>query len=380
MSYSAKLQFGPSSKTTLRVPTSSNDKKLVVEVNNNDVAAFYDSGCVLGVTGDIDITGCYKVNGVPIGISMANVGVTGANVFKQMDNKTYELRGIVAGAGLTLEEDDKNIVLNFDEFENPLNHFNLLNIGSNTHAQIDNHIASTGNPHNVTLNQITPTTNKGDIIVEDGIGVVSFPVGNNNEILIADSSTSTGLKWGTIGAGINHAQLLGVSGTINDHTAIDAHIANTSNPHSVTIDQITPTTTKGDILVENGSNVISFPIGITGQVLCVDTCLEWCDLGTLTGAGEANTMSNIGITGGDIFFQKSGIDFELRGIVAGNNLTLTQDQQNIILNVDTSTIDHNDLLNIGTNTHSQIDTHIASTSNPHSVTIDQITPTCRKWF
>lgn len=34
--------------------------------------------------------------------------------------------------------------------------------------------------------------------------------------------------------------------------------------------------------------------------------------------------------------------------------------------------DHVDLSNIGTNTHAQIDTHIASTSNPHSVTASQV--------
>ena len=36
------------------------------------------------------------------------------------------------------------------------------------------------------------------------------------------------------------------------------------------------------------------------------------------------------------------------------------------------TIDHLNLANIGTNTHPQIDTHIASTANPHNVTVAQI--------
>jgi hypothetical protein len=40
------------------------------------------------------------------------------------------------------------------------------------------------------------------------------------------------------------------------------------------------------------------------------------------GGGEANTMSNVG--GGEpIFKQKTGVDFELRTLVAGNNITIT---------------------------------------------------------
>lgn len=35
-------------------------------------------------------------------------------------------------------------------------------------------------------------------------------------------------------------------------------------------------------------------------------------------------------------------------------------------------VDHNTLSNIGTNTHAEIDTHIASTSNPHSITKTQV--------
>jgi hypothetical protein len=42
-------------------------------------------------------------------------------------------------------------------------------------------------------------------------------------------------------------------------------------------------------------------------------------------------------------------------------------------------IDHKSIQNIGTNTHAQIDTHIASTSNPHSVTASQLSDYNTVW-
>jgi hypothetical protein len=52
-------------------------------------------------------------------------------------------------------------------------------------------------------------------------------------------------------------------------------------------------------------------------------------------------------------------------------ITGAQGADSVDFVVDTSIIDHTDLLNIGVNTHAQIDTHLASTANPHSVTFTQ---------
>ena len=41
------------------------------------------------------------------------------------------------------------------------------------------------------------------------------------------------------------------------------------------ITDITPTTTKGDIIVDNGVNASRFPLGTNGQVLTVDTTKEF---------------------------------------------------------------------------------------------------------
>jgi hypothetical protein len=46
-----------------------------------------------------------------------------------------------------------------------------------------------------TFNNLSPATVKGDIITNDGTNGVALPVGTNGQILSADSTSVTGLKW-----------------------------------------------------------------------------------------------------------------------------------------------------------------------------------------
>lgn len=60
-----------------------------------------------------------------------------------------------------------------------------------------------GSAAGITLNSISPTTAKGDLIVDNGAGAgsasdVKFSVGSNGKSLVADSSQATGLNYATI--------------------------------------------------------------------------------------------------------------------------------------------------------------------------------------
>ena len=239
-----------------------------------------------------------------------------------------------------------------------INHQLLSGTGTNTHSQIDAHIANTSNPHNVTITQVSPTTTKGDIMVDNGGTVVRFPVGANGQVLVADSSTATGLAYS--------------SGLI----AATSHVSNTSNPHGTTISQTITAAglplTKGTIYVSDGTNVASLAVGANGTVIKANnatlTGLEWA-----ADSGEINTASNLAGSGVGFYASKSGADLRFRTLnPASPSLTFTINGNQIDAALVPSLINHQDLNGAGTNTHAQIDNHIANTANPHNVTKAQI--------
>lgn len=154
--------------------------------------------------------------------------------------------------------------------EASIDHRNIANIGTYSHLEIDDHITSTGNPHNVTVSQI---------------GAISSSI-------FTGHTGNTSIHF-TVGS-IDHTSILNIGS--NTHAQIDTHIASTSNPHSVTASQV----------------------------------------------GAASLATFTGHTG------QTSIHFTV------------------------GTISHTAIQDIGTNTHSQIDSHISNTSNPHSVTATQV--------
>ena len=67
-----------------------------------------------------------------------------------------------------------------------------------------------------------------------------------------------------VNKGIDHEKIANVG--INTHTQIDTHINNTNNPHYVSLDQISPLTTKGDLITQNSSITVRLAVGNDGMV------------------------------------------------------------------------------------------------------------------
>jgi hypothetical protein len=75
-----------------------------------------------------------------------------------------------------------------------------VDLGSGTYKWLDverghDHIISTANPHSVTIDQVSPLTTKGDLLVHNGVGSIRLPVGIDGYCLVADSSNPNGVDW-----------------------------------------------------------------------------------------------------------------------------------------------------------------------------------------
>jgi hypothetical protein len=123
-----------------------------------------------------------------------------------------------------------------------------------------------------------PLTDKGDLVVYDGDSNERLPVGTDSWVLMADSAQSTGVEWGLItndsidsSAAIDRSKLaLGTASTvlINDGTGAMSEEASLDETRGGTAQTAY---TKGDLLYSSAANTLSkLGIGTTGQVLKVD--------------------------------------------------------------------------------------------------------------
>jgi len=129
-----------------------------------------------------------------------------------------------------------------------------------------------------TLNDLSPTTTKGDILIDNGTNnplanLVRFPVGTNGMRLKADSTQATGHIYEKVALN-DTAQVTGATAIANGGTG---QITNTLG-----FNALAPASAAlGDIITNNGTNWIRLARGTKTQVLTVGNAnaLVWTDRG-----------------------------------------------------------------------------------------------------
>lgn len=133
---------------------------------------------------------------VTLGGTLDYLTLSGQEITPGFVDLTTDVTGILPDANVA-----NNITLdNITQITNR-SHTNLSDIGTNTHVQIDSHIASTANPHTVTLAQATTagasTTN--DITIGDVLNIGDGTTGVNKQVFANNGDINKpGLRYNEI--------------------------------------------------------------------------------------------------------------------------------------------------------------------------------------
>lgn len=150
----------------------------------------------------------------------ANAGAGGVSVFYQKSGVQLQFNSInAASSKVSVALDGVNHEVDVDVVEANLT---LDNIGGTLG------IAKGGTgqtTQTAAFDALSPTTTKGDLIVDNGTNAIRVAVGTNTHVLTADSSQASGVKW----AAVNTAPYTWVDKTTT-YTAVsgDGIMANTS--------------------------------------------------------------------------------------------------------------------------------------------------------
>jgi hypothetical protein len=269
-------------------------------------------------------------------------------------------------------------------------HTALLNIGTYTHVQIDNHILDdtihfTQAEISITESQISDFGSYIEDItgssIKDLSDVNSSMTPLDGQVLTYDNVN--GWEASSTGAGVSDHLLLSNIGT-NTHEQIDTHIADNTLYHyskaaaaNYVWGDITNLSITGGVLdtTEIPSNNLGTAEKITFSQLKEEVYNDVAGLPNAAVVGTQKLFADTNNTANHILvtdlatFVESAIDHTaIANIGTNTHAQIDTHIADATLHFTEASIDHQSITGAGTNTHAQIDTHIAA-ANPHSTNV-----------
>jgi len=290
----------------------------------------------------------------------SNLGVVGEGVYSNQVAEDLRFKRLIAGANVALVADANGITINSagpDGGED--NTASNLGTGEGeifaTKSGVDLELRSLKAGNNVVISQ-----NANEITIE------SIDTGENNTASNVGGSgvgwfkqkTGSDLEFKRVVAGtgisiVNNADTIELSSTGGSGITTFIDLTDTPVDYTAAANKAVLVNGTGDGIIfgtvgeandgENlgtGSDVFAQKSGTDLQFRTVkagsgisvtQSATELLIESTASGAGEVNTASNLGAGDGQVFAAKSGSDLQFRSLVAGTNVTLTQNGTEITI-------------------------------------------------
>ena len=244
--------------------------------------------------------------------------------------------------------------------KNEISHTGITDVGINTHYAIDSHIGDASIHYSVASiviseSQITDLKSYSEVSVVEELS-------GQTETLAASTASLSGLFDSHTGdtsihfteGSISHTNIQDIGS--NTHAQIDTHITETTGNIGVLTSDLSDLS--GDFathlssfdphpnyLLDDGSRYLTGRLGSTQAAIASTDYIR-------KNESEADDLSTL-----------SYVNFFIA--------TFNSHTGDSSIHYTEASIDHTAISNIGTNSHSDIDNHISSTGNPHSVTASQ---------
>jgi hypothetical protein len=264
---------------------------------------------------------------------------------------------------------------------------NALNDKEPANANIQGHIAATGNPHRTTkaeigLGSVTDDaqipksvgTAKGSLIGFSGSSTpVEVPVGADTKVLTADSTQPYGVAWKDVpgGAGAWGS----ITGTLSNQTDLQTTLQNKSD-----VNHVHASSQVGLGNVTNDKQVKASPASTNGNLVswsgtCGDAVIDsGKNVADFAAVAHVHTPSQVGLgnvsNAAQVKKAPASVDSNLVAW-AGTAGDMVTDSGKKISDLALATHNHNGVYEP---VNANIQSHISSTGNPHNVTAGQVLP------